>query len=79
MSRKQAIDGFCRECIADSSQPGTWRSQVEACTSKNCHLHAYRPVSYGNPTASTHIVRTSILASELAVFHKKSDCLGGAL
>jgi hypothetical protein len=45
MSMRKAINGKCRECIYDPQGGGTWRAQVEACTSPGCALYAYRPVS----------------------------------
>jgi hypothetical protein len=45
MSRKKAIDAFCKACIYDRGTPGTWRQQVEACTAPKCPLFAYRPKS----------------------------------
>jgi len=42
------IDAKCCECIYDPvSGNGTWRQQVEACTSKTCPLHPVRPVAEG--------------------------------
>lgn len=45
MSLRQAINQKCRECIYDDSpgSGGTWRQQVEACTSQSCPLYAVRP------------------------------------
>jgi hypothetical protein len=43
MSRKKAIDAFCKACIYDPKSAGTWRQQTAACTSKNCPLFAFRP------------------------------------
>jgi len=46
MSRKAAINSFCLHCIYDPlSGSGTWRQQVEACTSSDCALFSYRPKS----------------------------------
>ena len=46
MSRTQAIYDMCKMCIYDPKGEGTWRNQVEACTSeKSCPLWPYRPVS----------------------------------
>lgn len=46
MSRTKAINDYCKGCIYDSKAPGTWREQVEACTSEGrCALWPYRPVS----------------------------------
>jgi hypothetical protein len=45
ISLRAAINGCCRACIHDPHAPGTWRQQVEACTSSECALHAARPRS----------------------------------
>jgi hypothetical protein len=46
MSRTKAINDMCKMCIYDPKTPGTWREQVEACTSvKSCPLWAYRPIT----------------------------------
>lgn len=44
-SRLAAINAKCRECIYDPMSPGNWRQQVEACSSANCPLHSFRPIS----------------------------------
>ena len=46
MSRKAAIEAMCKACIYDPwGGGGTWRQQTEACTSGNCPLYPYRPLS----------------------------------
>ena len=45
MTRQQAINEKCRECIYDEFADGTWRMQVEACELTACALYPYRPVS----------------------------------
>jgi len=47
MSRKKAIDSFCKACIYDKGAPGTWRQRVERCTAPKCPLFEYRPRSEG--------------------------------
>ena len=42
-SLRKAIDAKCRECIYDPIAAGTWRQQVEECTSKACPLYLCRP------------------------------------
>jgi hypothetical protein len=43
---RASINAFCRSCIYDPiGGTGTWRQQVEACTSPGCPLYAVRPVS----------------------------------
>jgi hypothetical protein len=44
-SRKCAINAMCCECIYDKSDIGTWRQQVEACSSITCPLYCHRPKS----------------------------------
>lgn len=44
-SMRAAINAFCKGCIYDQTQAGTWRQQVEACTSIRCALYPFRPVS----------------------------------
>lgn len=44
-SMRAAINAFCKGCIYDRTQPGAWRQQVEACTSKSCALFAFGPLS----------------------------------
>lgn len=46
MSRTKAINDKCKDCIYDPAVGGTWREQVEACTSqKSCALWPFRPVT----------------------------------
>lgn len=44
-SRLAAINAKCRECLYDPMSPGNWRQQVAACSSANCPLHPFRPIS----------------------------------
>lgn len=45
MTRQQAINAKCRDCIYDAGAPGNWRQQVTACTILTCSLWEYRPKS----------------------------------
>lgn len=40
---RAAINNKCKECIYDSCAKGTWRYQVEACSSTSCPLYSVRP------------------------------------
>jgi hypothetical protein len=44
MSMRAAINAFCRDCIHDPLEPGSWRAQVAACTSSDCALFKLRPM-----------------------------------
>lgn len=37
-SYKSAVVAMCKGCIYDPHAPGTWRKQVEDCTTKDCPL-----------------------------------------
>lgn len=42
------VNAKCIECIYDDiGGQGTWRKQVEDCTSKMCPLYSVRPTSNG--------------------------------
>jgi len=46
MSRTKAINEKCKDCIYDPACAGSWRAQVEACTSEGrCALWPYRPIT----------------------------------
>jgi hypothetical protein len=46
MSLRKAINAKCKECIYDPAPGnGTWRQQVEACTSPKCPLYPIRPTT----------------------------------
>ena len=45
LTRQQAIEKHCKDCIYDKNAAGTWKQQTEACTHKPCALYPYRPKS----------------------------------
>ena len=45
MTRQQAIEAKCKDCIYDPCEEGTWRQQAERCELMNCALWLYRPKS----------------------------------
>lgn len=46
MSRTTAINEKCKDCIYDHKAEGTWREQIENCTSEHsCALWPYRPLT----------------------------------
>ena len=42
MSLRKAIDQKCKDCIYDTTAPGTWRRQVSLCSAKTCPLWGVR-------------------------------------
>ena len=45
LTRQQAINANCKECIYDQEAKGNWKQQVTVCTMRNCKLYDYRPIS----------------------------------
>lgn len=45
LTRQQAINQKCKDCIYDPLDSGNWKQQVSRCTHAACSLHPYRPVS----------------------------------
>lgn len=43
-SLRKSVNDKCKECIYDPLTKGTWRKQVEECTSYACPLYTVRPV-----------------------------------
>ena len=54
---RKAIDAKCKECIYDPYYEGTWREQVENCTSYSCPLYPLRPVRIAQKTAKNEEIR----------------------
>mgnify|MGYP001025514568 FL=1 len=46
-SKAKAINEFCKWCIYDAEDRGTWREQVQNCNSKECPLFNFRPLTVG--------------------------------
>ena len=42
---KSNVYGKCVECLYDPEDIGTWRMQIEACTSHGCPLFSKRPTT----------------------------------
>ena len=45
ISAQKAIHNYCKGCIYDPLDKGTWRDQVERCTITHCELFEHRPRS----------------------------------
>lgn len=45
---KGKVAAKCIECLVDLCQPGSWRQQVENCSSPTCPLYEVRPTTLGN-------------------------------
>ena len=45
MTRQEAINAKCKDCIYDSFSTGTWREQTSNCLDTLCPLYNYRPLS----------------------------------
>jgi len=43
MSKTKALNEKCKQCIYDPAIGGSWRAQVEDCTTSSCPLWQHRP------------------------------------
>ena len=77
MSLRQAINNKCRECIYEPYPGGgSWRQQVEACTSPKCPLFPVRPLS----KAKARVEPLKLIsAGKNDQFGVSCDRLGGGL
>ena len=48
-TRGAAIAAKCKDCIHDPSASGTWREQASVCTSTDCPLWGFRPLTRTPP------------------------------
>lgn len=84
MTRQQAINAFCRQCICDPSNGGgTWKEQVAACTATTCPLFAHRPLPrYASGAAADrwrdplHTMRFKDMMPEAFRAALQEDCKG---
>lgn len=59
-SAKKCIAEKCKDCIYDSTEPGSWRYQIEQCTSTSCALFELRPMTTATAKAE-RISRSKII------------------
>lgn len=78
VSRKTAIDAFCKQCIYDPSARGNWRQQVEACEATNCPLYAYRPLTIATTKLKAKSATRPLTGAALATKLKAQGCPQGA-
>jgi len=59
--RAAAVNAKCCECIYDPEVMGcgSWRKQVEDCTSFTCPLYDYRPLTTGGKDDEDEIIITT--------------------
>jgi len=60
MSLRKAVNDKCRECLYDPLSNGNWRQQITACTSPNCPLFPFRPISKSKGCANRAIFGVEI-------------------
>jgi len=44
-SQKKCIEEYCKSCSYDPTQPGSWRFQIENCSTVSCALYPVRPLT----------------------------------
>ena len=56
MTKQQAIDANCKDCIFDDQVEGTWLQQVERCDLTHCPFWEHRPKSRSKIANIAHSV-----------------------
>lgn len=51
ISLRKVINDKCKECLYDPYEKGTWRMQVQGCTSPMCPLYPVRPTPIAKKSA----------------------------
>lgn len=62
MGLRAAANKMCKECIYDKLAEGSWRAQVESCTSQKCPLFGHRPRPLAKKGNRSHKLMKSKLA-----------------
>ena len=71
LTRQQAINEKCKDCIYDSLAGGTWREQTTACASEDCALWEYRPLDAKTKTAMREEKLTNMTDEEREAYIQK--------
>jgi hypothetical protein len=58
MSRTKALNEMCKTCTYDKAMPGTWREQVENCSSQHCPIWQHRPMTVATITMNRKVRAT---------------------
>lgn len=81
-SLRAAINAMCRSCIYDPGNGnGTWREQVEQCSSGNCPLHPVRPITVTAQKRGAEVRQAALAVSgdpnaETPLHAARLDCNG---
>ena len=75
LTRKQAMDAFCKLCIYDEGAQGagSWRKQVSECTSQDCPLYEYRPLDSESAEIAKKERYAAMTPSERADWDARAD------
>jgi len=73
MSLQKAINAKCRDCNYDQLDTGNWRQQIESCTSEDCALWPYRPVTGATKAARKAEKIAAMTPEEKAVYERKAE------
>ena len=69
---RNLINRECKSCIYDPKSNGTWRKQVEECTSVKCPLYTVRPVSKLRSEKGQKTIKVSLKVASSGVSRDRS-------
>ena len=73
LTRQQAIDANCKDCNYDELDVGTWRDQIERCSSLQCPFYEYRPLTTATKKGLQRERVASMTPEELHSYRAKQD------
>ena len=68
----KAIEEKCRDCNYDPLDNGTWRQQIESCTSEDCSLWHFRPITIAKKQENRQKVINAMSPEERLKIEEKS-------
>jgi hypothetical protein len=75
-SPQQAIKAFCKSCIYDPENGGTWTEQVEGCTVVKCELYEHRPLTMKTRKKMREKYLASLTPAEREIAEERSKAAG---
>ena len=73
LTRQQAIDANCKDCNYDDLDVGTWRDQIERCSSPQCPFYEYRPLTTATKKRLQEERVASMTPEELRSYRAKQE------
>ena len=71
LTKQQAIDLHCKDCLYDEYDTGSWRKQTTQCEMKACTLYPYRPIDKAAMAEKRAVKLASMSNKERILYNKR--------